>query len=213
MSLLFIFDMDHVLYGYDWNSRISGLSEATGLSPADVRGRWWDAGREWDAEAGAFATGDEYIAAFSDAMGAAIDKDEWVSIRGRAMTPWHDSIAAVEHAGQYGQVTLLTNNGALVGENLDVLAPALVPVFGDHLFTSSSYGARKPHPEVFANVLARYGTAAEDAFFADDLAENVAGAASIGISAHRFVDAEGMDAAIDAFAVSRGAELARRERL
>jgi HAD superfamily hydrolase (TIGR01509 family) len=209
MTLLFIFDMDHVLYGYDWHRRISGLSEATGLSPDDVRSRWWDAGREWEAEAGVFRTGDEYIAAFSDAMGATVDKNEWVSIRGRAMTPWHDSIAAVAHASRYGQVTLLTNNGALVHESLAELAPALVPVFGDHLFTSSVYGARKPNPEVFINVLTRYGTDAADAFFADDLADNVAGAASVGISAHQFVTAEGMVAAIDEFAVARGAELLR----
>jgi HAD superfamily hydrolase (TIGR01509 family) len=207
MTLLFIFDMDHVLYGYDWHSRISGLSEVTGLSPADVRARWWDAGREWEAEAGVFRTGDEYIAAFSDAMGTSIDKHDWVDIRGRAMTPWPDSIAAVAHASRYGQVTLLTNNGALVGEHLSALAPALVPVFGDHLFTSSAYGARKPHPEVFSNVLARYGTAPQDAFFADDLADNVAGAASIGITAHQFVTAEGMVAAIDAFAATHGAKL------
>jgi HAD superfamily hydrolase (TIGR01509 family) len=209
MTLLFIFDMDHVLYGYDWHTRIRGLSEATGLSPADVRARWWDAGREWEAEAGVFRTGDEYIAAFSEAMGTAVDKNEWVSIRGRAMEAWPESIAAVAHASRYGQVTLLTNNGALVGENLTELAPALVPVFGDHLFTSSAYGARKPNPEVFTNVLARYGTDAADAFFADDLADNVAGAASVGISAHQFFTAEGMVAAIDAFAVARGAELLR----
>jgi FMN phosphatase YigB (HAD superfamily) len=209
MTLLFIFDMDHVLYGYDWNRRITGLSDATGLSPADVRARWWDAGREWEAEAGAFATGDDYIAAFSAAMGTPVNKGDWVSIRGRAMTPWLDSIAAVERASSYGQVTLLTNNGALVGESLPQLAPALVPVFGDHLFTSSSYGARKPNPEVFSSVLQRYDTLPENAFFADDLAENVAGAASVGISAHQFLTAEGMVAAIDEFALARGVEPAR----
>ncbi|PRY69596.1 putative hydrolase of the HAD superfamily [Glaciihabitans tibetensis] len=207
MTLLFIFDMDHVLYGYEWDRRIAGLSAATGLPPAEVRARWWDAGREVQAEAGAFRTGDEYIAAFSDAMDTTITKDEWVRIRGEAMTPWPDSIAAAARARRYGQVTLLTNNGALVGESLGVLAPALAPVFGEHLLTSSAYGARKPDPQVFSNVLARYGIAAEDAFFADDLAINVAGAASIGISAHQFLTAEGMCAAIDEFAMSRGTAL------
>jgi HAD superfamily hydrolase (TIGR01509 family) len=201
--LLFIFDMDDVLYSYDWRVRMAGMSRLTGLSLSELRERWWHDEGEWAAEAGAFATAEDYLEAFNAAIGVQVHEDDWVSVRGAAMTPWQESIAAVERAAELGQVTLLTNNGPLTSRHLRTLAPELVPVFGDHLFTSSDYGARKPEPEVFEAVLARYGVKPEDAFFADDLAVNVEGARSVGITAHRFADAAGLRAAIEHFARSR----------
>jgi HAD superfamily hydrolase (TIGR01509 family) len=203
MSLLFIFDMDDVLYDYDWRVRMAALTEMTGLSLDELRERWWNAGGETAAEAGAYADGDEYLAAFREAIGHPISEEDWVRARGDAMTAWPDSIAAVRRATELGSVTLLTNNGPLAQRHLTTLAPELVEIFGEHLLTSSSYGARKPDPEVFRSVLAAYGTAAADAFFADDLTENVAGARAVGITAYRFGTAAGMLAAIEDFAASR----------
>jgi putative hydrolase of the HAD superfamily len=119
------------------------------------------------------------------------------------MTPWADSISAVGRAAELGTVTLLTNNGALTAKHLPTLAPELVPLFGEHLFTSSDYGARKPDPIVFERVLERYGTDAADAFFADDLPENVAGARSVGIAAHLFRSPAELLDAIEEFAAAR----------
>ncbi|MET0989335.1 MAG: HAD family hydrolase [Glaciihabitans sp.] len=203
MTQLVIFDMDHVLYDYDWDVRIAGLAQLTGLAPSDIKERWWDAGFERQAEAGYWPTGDEYIDAFSRAIGVPVARQDWVRIRGAAMSPRPEAIAAVARAAEIGTVTLLTNNGSLVGESLDVLAPALVDVFGEHLLTSSAYGARKPDPQVFLNVLERYETPAADAFFADDLTENVAGAASVGITAHLYTTPSGLLDAIENFAAVR----------
>src|SRR5690606_23538989 len=133
-----------------------------------------------------------YLAAFEAAIGMPVDEQQWVRIRGDAMTVWHDSLSAVRRAAEFGQVTLLTNNGALASRHLRTLAPELVDVFGDHLFTSSDYGARKPDPVVFERVLERYGAKAENTFFADDLPENVAGAAGVGITAHLFTHPNGL---------------------
>ena len=166
--LLFIFDMDEVLYGYNWQQRMAGMTELTGLSLEELRERWWHEEGEIAAEAGGFADAEIYLAAFNDAIGVEVSEADWVRIRGAAMEPWRDSIAAVRRAAEYGQVTLLTNNGPLTGKYLRQLAPELVSVFGDHLYTSSDYGARKPEPEVFRGVLARYGIDARDTFFADD---------------------------------------------
>jgi HAD superfamily hydrolase (TIGR01509 family) len=203
VTLLFIFDMDDVLYDYDWRVRMAGMTDLTGLTLDQLRERWWNDSGEWRAEAGGFADADEYLAAFSSALGVEIDEAEWVRIRGSAMTPWTESIAAVSRAAELGQVTLLTNNGPLAARHLATLAPDLVPVFGDHLFTSSDYGARKPDPQVFSAVLERYGVAARDAFFADDLRINVEGARSVGITAHQFRDAASLLAAIEDFAAAR----------
>lgn len=203
MSLLFIFDMDDVLYDYDWRVRMAGMTAMTGLDLAELRRLWWNETGEWAAEAGVYATPEEYLFAFEKAIGMPVDEDEWVRVRGHAMTAWPESLAAVRRASELGTITLLTNNGALVSKHLRALAPELVELFGDHLFTSSDYGARKPNPVVFERVLASYETAASDAFFADDLIVNVEGAASVGITAHLFQGAAGLIAAIEDFAAAR----------
>jgi len=203
MTLLFIFDMDDVLYDYDWRVRMAGMTQATGL-PLDVMRRlWWHDEGEWAAEAGTPATGEEYLAAVNAALGTTLTEAEWVRIRASAMTPWPDSIAAVKRASELGQITLLTNNGALSQKHLATLAPELVELFGEHLKTSSYYGARKPNPVVFERVLEAYGTPASDAFFADDLAVNVAGAASVGITGHLFTTPAKLLEAIEEFAAAR----------
>ena len=203
MSLLFIFDMDDVLYEYDWRVRMAGMTELTGLSLEELRRRWWNDAGEWKAEAGGYETPDAYLSAFEEAIGMPVDESEWVRVRGAAMTAWPASLAAVRRASELGQITLLTNNGALVGKHLATLAPELVELFGDHLFTSSHYGARKPNPLVFERVLEAYGVPASDAFFADDMRVNVEGAESVGITSYRFGTPEGLLAAIEAFAASR----------
>lgn len=203
MSLLFIFDMDDVLYDYNWRVRMDGMTRLTGLPLTELRRRWWNEQGEWAAEAGVYATAEDYLAAQEEALGVSIDVDEWVRLRRLGMTPWPESIAAVERAAELGQVTLLTNNGALVSRHLRTLAPEIAGVFGDHLFTSSDYFARKPNPAVFERVLEKYGTAASDAFFADDRAENVDGAASVGITGHLFTAPSAMRAAIESFAAAR----------
>jgi FMN phosphatase YigB (HAD superfamily) len=204
MSLLFIFDMDDVLYAYDWRVRMAGMTELTGLSLERLRECWWHDEGEWAAEAGHFRTGEDYLAAFNAAIGVEVSEEDWVRVRGSAMTPWPESLAAVERASEFGQVTLLTNNGALSAKHLRTLAPELVPLFGDHLFTSSDYLARKPDPTVFRNVLARYEAAPEETFFADDMAVNVEAARSVGITAHHFQGSAGMRTAIEEFAAARG---------
>ncbi len=204
MSLLFIFDMDDVLYRYDWRKRMAGLTELTGLELAELRRRWWHDRGEFAAEAGVYRTAEEYLDALQAAMRVPIPEHEWVRIRGSAMTPDAAAIDAVRRAAELGRVTLLTNNGALLGKHIATLAPELVEVFGrEHLFTSAHYGARKPDPEVFERVLAAYGATAEETFFADDLLENIEGAATLGITAHLFTSAERLRHAIEEFARSR----------
>jgi HAD superfamily hydrolase (TIGR01509 family) len=204
MTRLFIFDMDDVLYDYDWRHRMAGMTQLTGLSLGELRRLWWNDSGEWAAEAGVFAPAEAYLHAFEGAIGQKVDEQEWVRVRGAAMTPRPAAIAAVVRAAELGDVTLLTNNGALTAKHLRTLAPELVPVFGEHLYTSSHYSARKPNPVVFERVLAAYGRQPSDAFFVDDMPDNVAGAASIGITAHLYRSPAALLAAIEDFAASSG---------
>lgn len=206
VPLLFIFDMDDVLVDYDWRARMAGLAAATGLPVPVLRERWWLAeGGELAAEAGAFADADEYFAAFLAATGVSIAEDEWVRVRAAAMRPRPGMLAAAERAAELGTITLLTNNGPLAGRHLPRLAPEVAGLFGEHAYTSSDYGARKPDPVVFERVLARYGASAGEAFFADDLAPNIAGARGVGITSHHVLgdDPASLLAAIESFAASR----------
>lgn len=204
MSLLFVFDMDDVLYDYDWRTRMTGLTELTGLDFAELRRRWWHDDGEWAAEAGRWGDGDAYLAAWSRAIGTDVPRDAWVANRGSAMRARPAVLASVARASELGRVTLLTNNNPLVEEHLPVLAPELVPLFGlEHLRASSRYGARKPDPAVFERVLEAYDEPASHTFFVDDMPVNIAGAASIGITAHLYTDPDSLRDAIEAFARER----------
>jgi FMN phosphatase YigB (HAD superfamily) len=200
MPLLYLFDMDDVLYDYDWRARMAGLTELTGLDLGELRRRWWHDEGEWAAEAGRYPDADSYHSAFVTALGVPVSVDEWVQNRRSAMTAWPESIAAVERAAQLGQVSLLTNNGPLLEAHLATIAPEIAALFGDHLRTTSYYGARKPDPAVFDRVLAAYDADPADVFFADDLPQNVAAAESRGITGHVFTTPAALLAAVEAFA-------------
>ena len=75
-QLLFIFDMDDVLYDYDWRLRMAGMTELTGMPLEELRRRWWHDEGEWAAEAGEFATPEGYLSAFQEAIGMPIDEDD-----------------------------------------------------------------------------------------------------------------------------------------
>jgi FMN phosphatase YigB (HAD superfamily) len=203
VTLLFIFDMDDVLYDYDWSARMAGMTRMTGLSLEELRERWWTPEGEIAAEAGGFASGADYLEALGAALGTPVDEAEWVRVRAEAMTPRPGCLAAVRRAAEFGVVTLLTNNGVLTADHLPTFAPELVDIFGDHLLTSSHYGARKPDPLVFERVLEAYDVPAGDAFFADDMPENIAGARSVGITAHLYASPGELLEAIEGFAAGR----------
>jgi glucose-1-phosphatase len=210
VSLLFVFDMDEVIYDYDWRRRMAGLEELTGVPFAELRARWWNHGNEGRAEAGGFADGAAYLAALNEALGSSLDADQFVANRRSGMTLRPAVVAAIERAAELGDVSLLTNNGPLVDERLPELAHELVPLFGaEHLRASSRYGARKPDPAVFRAMLAAYDADPADVLFADDLPENVAGAASVGITAHRYLEPAGLLAAIESFAAAHAARSPR----
>ncbi len=201
MTLLYVFDMDDVLYDYDWRTRMAELTTLTGHDLHELRRRWWISGLEWEAEAGDPSDPDEYLRRVTGVIGAEISREEWVRIRSEATRARPAALAAVRRAAELGRVALLTNNGILIHEHLHEVAPELVPIMGrENMHASAAFGARKPDPVVFERVLAHYGAAAADTFFADDLVENVDGAESIGITGHLYRDEASLLAAIEAFA-------------
>ena len=184
--MLFIFDMDNVLYHYRWRDRMASLTDITGLDFHDLRGRWWHDDGEWRAEAGEPDTGDEYLRLVNEAFGSSIERQTWIDIRKAAMDFRPEVADSVAFASQFGEVTLLTNNSILIGEHIREVAPDLVPLFGEHMFATAHYKARKPDPTVFERVLERFGASGNQTFFVDDAPENIRGAESVGITSQWF---------------------------
>lgn len=204
--MLFIFDMDNVLYDYHWRKRMESLTALTGHDFHDLRAKWWHDEGEWKAEAGDPDTGDEYLHRVNEAFGSDIARETWVEIRKAAMDFRPEVAEAVAYAADHGTVTLLTNNGMLIGEHLQEVAPELVPLFGEHMFATAHYRARKPDPTVFSRVLERYGFTSESTFFVDDHPDNIRGAEEIGITAQWFSPTDtgaSVKESIDSFMNSR----------
>lgn len=205
--MLFLFDMDNVLYDYQWRRRMDGLSEVTGHDFQELRRRWWHDAGEWAAEKGDPPTGEEYLERVNRAFERDVTRAQWLHHRRAAMTLRPDIVELAGFAATHGQVAVLTNNGALIGEHLsDTIAPELVEVFGDNLFATAHFFERKPEPTVFQRALEHLGAAAEETFFVDDIPENVRGAEQIGITGHWFPPgqpAAELRQAMDAFIAGR----------
>lgn len=205
--MLILFDMDNVLYDYHWRVRMQGLEELTGHDFHELRRRWWHDDGEWRAEKGDPPTGAEYLERVNTALERDISVDEWLFHRRQAMAPRDDVLAAAAYAKTVGEVAVLTNNGALIGEHLADIAPELVPIFGEHLYATAHFRARKPEPDVFINALNHLGHTAHDTLFFDDMPDNVRGAESIGITAHwhgPHHTGDDLRVHIDRFIASRG---------
>ncbi len=201
VTLLFVFDMDDVLYDYDWRARMEELTAITGHDLHELRRRWWISGMEWKAEAGDPSDPDEYLAMVTSVIGAPVSRQEWVRIRAEATHARPAALDAVRRAAELGQVALLTNNGILIHHHLHEVAPELVPIMRrEHMHASAAFGARKPDPVVYERIIAHYGATADRTFFTDDRTENIEGAESIGVTGHLYRDEASLLAAIEAFA-------------
>lgn len=61
------------------------------------------------------------------------------------------------------------------------------------IIVSGTERLTKPDPAIYRLAIARFGIDPAGALFIDDVAANIAGAESVGIAGHRFVDAEALE--------------------
>ena len=203
---LYLFDFDETLYDYDFRIRLPALSLLTGVSQYDLAKSWWAGGFERRAEAGEWRRSREYFDQFERVTGARLTLENWRETRMLASTPIAGSVEALRRASTLGTVAVLSNNPSPFAESLAILAPDVAAVVGDNVLVSSDLGVRKPDAEIYRLALSRFGAAAENTFFTDDSSGNVAGAAAVGIHAHRVAWVDGvpqvgdLESAITAFA-------------
>lgn len=182
---LIIFDLDETLVDFVPARRLEFLAALTGLPQERIHASIWGSDFERAAEQGAYATGAEYLAGFNQRLGVELTRDQWIAARRAAMRVRPDVIAVVAELRPRFELALLTNNGALLRESLPVLAPEVCATI-DRLHASCDFGARKPDPEVFSRLVARYGVAPGRALFVDDHDEFVAGARAAGLATIHF---------------------------
>src|SRR5262245_41106022 len=161
----------------------------TGLPAGDIHEAIWASEFEHAAERGAYPTGEEYLQAFNQRIGATLSRAEWVAARGAAMRVRPEMLELLRDVAAHIDVALLTNNGALLRESLPELVPEICALIPERRHASHEFGARKPEPEVFQRLLTRHGVDASRALFIDDDAEYISGARCAGLDTILYRDA------------------------
>ncbi len=192
-----IFDLDGVLLDFHPERRLARLAAMTGQAPAALQAAIWASDFEQAAEAGAWPTGEAYLAEFNARIGGAVTRAQWIAARREAMTPRAAVIGYLRRLRERVPLALLTNNGALLLEALPQLCGDVTELFGDRLHASFQFGARKPAPEVYQRLLARHGIPPEVALMVDDDPGNVAGAVQAGLAGYRFTGLDGLAAFLE----------------
>lgn len=196
---LYLFDFDKTLYAYDFRKRLPELARLGGVSQYHLASIWWAAGYERRAESGEWPTADEYLAEFARVTGATLTLEQWADARSLAMTRIDGSVAAVRRAASLGTASLLSNNPSVFAAALPRIAADVASILQSNVLVSAGLGVRKPDPRIFQLAMERYGSDPEHTFFVDDSAENVEGAAELGIWTHLFTTPELLDEAITSF--------------
>jgi glucose-1-phosphatase len=183
-----LFDMNDVLCRYDRAARVAALARASGRSPAFVEAAIWGSGYEDMADAGAIGA-EAYLDGFAERLGCALTLAQWTGALSAAVTPYPEALELAATIGRRASLAVLTNNNLLVAREIDVIFPALRPIFHERFVVSAQLGARKPAPEAYHRCLARLGMAARTTLFVDDNADNVAGARQAGLRGHVYAGA------------------------
>lgn len=113
--------------------------------------------------------------------------------------PMPGSLELVERLDNAGvPLFAITNFGHELWEGFRPTQP-IFDRFRD-IVVSGTEKLMKPDPAIYAHAIERFGIDPAGAIFIDDVAKNVAGAESVGIAGHRFVDA----ATLECELVARG---------
>jgi HAD superfamily hydrolase (TIGR01509 family) len=195
IPLLVLFDMDDVLCTYDKPARIAYLARLAGITPAAVDAAIWGSGFEDMADVGQVA-GDDYLRGFGERLGHALTLDEWVEARRIATLPRPEVLELARQVRTRAKIAILTNNPALLAENAGRFFPELLPLFGNAIYCSGSFGVAKPDPECFRRCVAAVGVAPHKAFFTDDREEHVNGARTAGLAGHHYTSTAGLTEAL-----------------
>lgn len=185
--MLYIFDMGGVLArSFDV---IPEAARRMGMPEAEAR-RFIAA--DMDALMAGEMDTDEYWSRFAAASGVRPAEDYWSTLFEPSADPAVERIIRGLRAGD--RVVCGTNTIAC---HYDYLAARGMYGCFDAVYASHLMGLCKPDPAFWLDILRAEGRQPSDAFFVDDMDENVAAARSLGIRSHLFRDASGLASALE----------------
>lgn len=182
-----LFDMDGVLYAYDFENRLKLLESALEVSAETIRAEIFKSGFEDNYDDGQMTT-DDYIAGISKRLGVDVTLRQWIAARKWAMAPEPAMIDLARDLSARVEVALLTNNGPMLFENVEQMAPELSAIFGEHFYCSGVHGFNKERIDGFVGLLEKMSWSAETTLFIDDNPTYIARAEDAGLVTHHFVD-------------------------
>lgn len=171
-------DLGNVLVRFDHHETARRLSVATGVDP-DVLMEALHGPDEALFDAGRISRTDFFRAVERRAGTGTVPDEVWVPAWRDVFEPVPEALALVGSVRTRARVALVSNTNELHWEG--VLRVAEIESRVDALVLSFRVGSCKPSPEIFRAALEALGASAEDAVFADDRPEHLAGAAALGI--------------------------------
>jgi putative hydrolase of the HAD superfamily len=189
-----ILDYGNVLTWPQDQGWMEAAAQRMGTSPAAFRAAYWQHRHDYDADLPAFEYWRRVIAAARPTGNGAVaeadyrwlvahDVDSWCRYRPEVWT------LAADFRAAGGRIALLSNSGPEV--MACVRADHPLEARFDAVVISCEVGLAKPDPRIFELCLDRLGLSAGEALFVDDRADNVEGAARVGLATLHF---EGPDA-------------------
>jgi putative hydrolase of the HAD superfamily len=186
-----MFDYGGVICTPQPDDDLAALAAAAGMSIADFASGYWPFRPAYDA---ADLTAGEYWQAVAGRHGRSfttsqigelvrLDIASWSHMQPGTLEVVRDTRAAGH------RLALLSNAPAEVARAVEEMP--LARNF-EHLLFSCDLRAIKPDPTCFGKALSRLGAAPQDVTFIDDRADNVAGAAQLGMRAIQFTDAQAL---------------------
>lgn len=194
------FDLGKVLLSFDHGRMVRQMAGAAGVSDDAMRAALMPSGEptqgdpQWQLEAGHLSE-DDYYDQLCESLGCRPPRDRLDFAASDMFEPIEASMRLLERLKAAGhRLGLLSNTNPIHWRFfMDGRFPTLNAVFEVEI-GSFHVGAMKSDPVIYHAAIEQTGVPAEQIFFVDDRAENVAGAIACGIDAVLFTDTASLEA-------------------
>ena len=194
--MLYIFDLGNVIVNLDFTRAMGVWSKLSGSPLAHVQQHFqW--GPHVERHERGEITDQQFAAALCDELAVNLSYPQFVSGWQAIFTDENRAVLAVikQLRAEGHRVVILSNTNQIHTEFLEQHYPQLFESV-DRCYFSHHIGLRKPDTAIYHHVLAEEGVAPAQAFFVDDLFENIEAASQLGIHTYLYQDVEGLEAAI-----------------
>ncbi|MBT0727768.1 HAD-IA family hydrolase [Rosenbergiella australiborealis] len=194
--MLYIFDLGNVIVNLDFTRALGVWSNLSGSPLAHVQ-QHFQFGPQVERHERGEISDEQFAEALCEELEVNLSYPQFVSGWQAIFIGINQPVLTVikQLRAEGHRVVLLSNTNQIHTEFLAHQYPDLLAI-ADHCYFSHRIGLRKPDTAIFHHVLTEEGVAPEQAFFVDDLLENIEAAAQLGIHTYLYQDVEGLEAAI-----------------